>query len=78
MNIYELICEIDSSKTDHHWDNLPYSFNQSNRAKLEDAFDIEVFDLVRKAYGITIIYRSDRRKDDAKLEYRIYSEACER
>ena len=74
MNIYELICEIDSSKTDHHWDNLPYSFNQSNRAKLEDAFDIEVFDLVRKAYGITIIYRSDRRKDDAKLEYRIYSE----
>ena len=74
MNIYELICEIDSSKTDHHWDNLPYSFNQSNRAKLEDAFDIEVFDLVRKAYGITIIYRSDRRKDDAKLEYRIYGE----
>ena len=70
MNLYELISEIGSSRPDHHWDNLPYSFKQSNRAKLEDAYDIEVFDLIKKAYEITIIYRSDRRKDDEKLEYR--------
>ena len=70
MNFYELISEIDSSRLDQHWDNLPYSFNQSNRAKLEDTFDIKVFDLVSKAYEITIIYRSDQRKGDAKLEYR--------
>ena len=70
MNFYELISEIESSRPDHHWDNLPYSFNQLNRTKLEDAFDIELFDLVRKAYGITIIYRSDQREGDAKLEYR--------
>ena len=62
MNFYELISEIDSSRLDQHWDNLPYSFNQSNRAKLEDTFDIKVFDLVSKAYEITIIYRSDQRK----------------
>ena len=74
MNFYELISEINSSRPDHHWDNLPYSINQSNRAKLEDAFDLEVFDLIRKAYGITIIYRSDRRKDDAKLDYRKYGD----
>ena len=74
MNLYELISKIDSSKPDHHWDNLPYSFNQSNRAKLEDAFDLEVFDLIRKAYGITIIYRSDQGVGDTKLEYRKYGD----
>lgn len=74
MNFYELISEIESSRPDHHWDNLPYSFNQLNRTKLEDAFDIELFDLVRKAYGITIIYRSDQREGDAKLEYRKYGD----
>lgn len=74
MNFYELISEIDSSRMDHSLDNLPYSMNQSNRAKLEDAFDLEVFDLLRKAYGITIIYRSDRRDEDGKLEYRTYGE----
>lgn len=70
MSIYELISEIYSSNPDHRWDNLLYSFNLANRVKLEDAFDIEVFDLFRKAYGITIIYRSDRNEDDAKIEYR--------
>ena len=74
MNFYELISEIESSRLDHHWDNLPYSFTQSNRAKLEDAFDIEVFDLIGKAYGISIVYRSDRGEDDAKLEYRKYGD----
>ena len=69
MNFYELVNEIDSSKLDH-WDNLPYSFNQSNRAKLENAFDTQIFDLVKKAYGITIIYRYDQRNDDEKSEYR--------
>lgn len=69
MNLYELISEIDSSRLDHHWDNLPYSFNQSNRAKLEDTFDLEAFDLFMKAYGITIIYKSDQREGDTKLEY---------
>ena len=74
MNLYELISEIDSSRLDHHWDNLPYSFNQSNRAKLEDAFDLEVFDLFMKAYRITIIYKSDRRECDTKLEYQKYGD----
>ena len=74
MNIYELISEIDSARLDHRWDNLPYSFNQSNRAKLEDAFDLNVFDLIRKAYGITVIYRSDRREGDRRLEYRKYGD----
>ena len=48
--------------------------NQSNRAKLEDAFDLEVFDLIKRAYGISIIFRSDRRDGDEKLEYRTYGE----
>ena len=66
VDFYELVREINSSRLDHHWDDLPYSFNQLNRAKLENAFDLEVFDLVMKAYGITIIYRSDRRDSDTK------------
>ena len=72
MNFYELVGEISSLSQDDHWDHLPYSFNQSNRAKLKDEFDLEVFDLVMKAYGITIIYRSNRRDGDTKLEYRKY------
>lgn len=72
VDIYELVSEIESSRLDHHFDNLPYSFNQSNRTKLKDASDLEVFDLVRKVYEITIIYRSDRSDGDAKLEYRKY------
>lgn len=74
MDFYELISEIDSSRLDYHWDNLSYSFNQLNRAKLEDAFDIEVFDLVRKAYQIRIIYKSEQRKGDARLEYQKYGD----
>lgn len=74
MDFYELVREINSSRLDHHWDDLPYSFNQLNRAKLENAFDLEVFDLVMKAYGITIIYRSDRRDSDTKKEYRKYGD----
>lgn len=74
MNIYELVSEIESSRLDHHWDNLPYSFNQLNRSKLEDVFDLEVFDLVMKAYGIKIIYRLDQRDSATKLEYRKYGD----
>lgn len=74
MNIYELISEITSLSVGHHLDNLPYSFNQSNRAKLKEAFDLEVFDLIGKAYGITIIYRSNRGESDAKLEFRKHDE----
>jgi len=74
VDFYELVREINSSRLDHHWDDLPYSFNQLNRAKLENAFDLEVFDLVMKAYGITIIYRSDRRDSDTKKEYRKYGD----
>ncbi len=72
MNIYEYISEIDSSKFNHYRDNLPYSFNQMNRSKMETAFDLEVFDLFMKAYEITIIYKSDQRDSDTKLEYRKY------
>lgn len=74
MNLYELISEIDSSRSDKQWDNLPYSFNQLNRDKLEDTLDLEVFDLIKRAYGISIIFRSDRRDGDEKLEYRTYGE----
>ena len=45
-----------------------------NRDKLEDALDLEVFDLIKRAYGISIIFRSDRRDGDEKLEYRTYGE----
>lgn len=69
MNIYELVSEIESSRLDPHWDNLPYSFNQSNRAKLEDTYSLEVFELFMKAYKIRIIYRSDRRDSGTKLDY---------
>ena len=74
MDFYELVREINLSRLDHHWDDLPYSFNQLNRAKLENAFDLEVFDLVMKAYGITIIYRSDRSDSDTKKEYQKYGD----
>lgn len=70
MNIYEFVRGIESSSLEHHWDNFPFSFDQSNRAKLMDDFDKEVFDLFAKAYKITIIYQSDRMKCNDKLEYR--------
>lgn len=72
MYFYELVKEINSSRLDHFTDSLPYSFDKLNRAKLENAFDLEVFDLVMKSYRVTIIYRSDRRKGDTKSEYRKY------
>lgn len=72
MNIYELFSEIESSQLIDHLDNLPYSFNQSNRAKLEDTIDLEIFDLVMKAYDISIIYRNSQRDTKSKLEYRKY------
>lgn len=70
MNFYELVNEIDSSRTDH-FDNLPYSFTQSNRDKLGECFDLEVFDLVMTTYRISIVYRSDQRKGGSDLDYRI-------
>ena len=70
MNIYELVGEIESSRLDNHSDNLQYSLSCCNRAKLTDAVDIEVFDLITKAYKITIIYRSEQRDRDTKIEYR--------
>ncbi|SET16104.1 protein of unknown function [[Clostridium] aminophilum] len=69
MNIYELINEIYSSSIEQHWDNLPDAFYSWNREKLEDGFDLEVFDLAKRAYEIRIIYRSDRRDCDTKQEY---------
>lgn len=74
MKFYELVNEIESSSIDQHWDNLPYSFNQSNRAKLEDDFDLEVFDLVMKAYEIEINFNSDRSHLDEKIEFRKYGD----
>ncbi len=74
MNFYELVNEINSLSQVEHWDILPYSFNQSNRAKLKDEFDLDVFDLVMKAYEVTIIYRSDQRGTDTRLEYRKYGD----
>lgn len=74
MDIYDLINELNSIKEEHYWDNLPYSFNQSNRARLKDEFDIEVFDLAKKAYEITILYTSDRNGQDPKSEYRKYGD----
>ena len=74
MNFYELISEIYSSRLDYHWDNLPHSFNQSNRSKLKNVFDLEIFDIVKKTYRLAIIYRSDRTDSDANNEYRINSD----
>ena len=75
MNIYELIDEIIASKQERKWDNLPYSFNLSNRAKLEEESDIEIFDIIEKAYKIKIIYRSNRRDVDQKTEYRKHDDS---
>ena len=75
MNFYELIDEIVALRQECHWDNLPHSFNLSSRAKLKEPFDLEVFDIVEKAYRIEIIYRSDRRDVDEKKEYRKYGDS---
>lgn len=69
VNIYELFTEIGSKSLQEHFDNFPYSFSKSNRNKLEDAFDIKVFDLVMKAYKIRINYHSYRTDDNTKSEY---------
>ena len=69
MNIYALFTEIGSISLQEHFDKFPYSFSQFNRNKLEDAFDIEVFDLVMKAYRIRINYPSYRTDDNTKSEY---------
>lgn len=69
VNIYELISEVNASSLENKIDNLKYSFNQSNRAKLEDSRDLEVFDLLGRIYGINIIYRYDRRDGDKKIDY---------
>ncbi len=70
LGIYELISEIDSIRLNDHWDNLPHSFNQSNRAKLGSEIDLIVFDLIAKTYKITIIYKSDRNDNNLETEYR--------
>ena len=70
MDIYELVSDIESSKLSHHWDNLPYSFNQLNRTRLEDPFDLKVFDLFMKAYDIEIIYKEDQRDRKSNSDYR--------
>ncbi|ETP70925.1 hypothetical protein UYO_3135, partial [Lachnospiraceae bacterium JC7] len=75
MNFYELVDEIIASNLECHWDNLPYSFNQSNRAKLKETFDLEAFDVVEKAYTIKIRFSSDRSDDDEKKEYRKYGDS---
>lgn len=69
MNIYTLLTEIGSKSLQEHFDDFPYSFTQSNRDKLENAFDKKVFDLVMKAYRIRINYHSYRTDDNAKSEY---------
>ena len=68
MDIYELVNEMDVSKHNHHWINLYYSFNSLNRSKLEDAYDLEVFDLIAKTYGVYISYRSRRGDGGVKKE----------
>lgn len=74
MNIYEYFSEIESSSLKENWDRFPDSFNQTERAKLDDAFDLEVFDLVMKAYEIEIIYRLDQRDSITKAEYVKYGD----
>ena len=70
MNIFEFVGEIELLGREHHWDYLPFSFTQSNRAKLNDSYDIEVFDLFMKSYEIEIIFNSDRRDNNVKSEYK--------
>ena len=50
--------------------NLWLSFDQSNRDKLEETYDLEVFDLLKKVYEVSIIYISDQRDSNIKMDYR--------
>ena len=43
MNIYDLVNEIESAQLDYHWDNYSYYFNLTNRAKLDDRSDLDIF-----------------------------------
>ena len=72
MNIYDLVNEIESAQLDYHWDSFPYYFNQTNRAKLDDCSDLDIFNLFMKAYSIDIIYIEDQRNQNSNLEYRKY------
>lgn len=72
MNIYDLVNEIESAQLDYHWDNYSYYFNLTNRAKLDDRSDLDIFELFMKAFSIKIIYREDQRNQISNLEYRKY------
>ena len=72
MNIYDLVNEIESAQLDYHWDNFSYYFNQTNRTKLDDRSDLDIFELFMKAFSIKIIYREDQRNQMSNLEYRKY------
>ena len=72
MNIYDLVNEIESAQLDYHWDNFSYYFNQTNRTKLDDRSDLDIFELFMKAFSIKIIYREDQRNQISNLEYRKY------
>ena len=69
MNIYELINEMESQRN-YCLKNLWLSFDQSNRDKLEETYDLEVFDLLKKVYEVSIIYISDQRDSNIKMDYR--------
>lgn len=68
MNIYDLLNETEESQSEHYFDSFTHFFNQSNRNKLMDPSDLEIFDLFTTAYRIRIFYRSNQRD---KLEYQI-------
>lgn len=69
MDIYELIREIKASKENYHLDCFPQSFHKLNRDKLENSFDLKVFDLFEKAYKIDIIYRHNEIDNGRNIEY---------
>ncbi len=74
MDFYELVSDIESSRSNQHRDILTYSFNQSNRNKLEDSFDLKIYDIVSKTYRIAINYKTKRADNEAKLEYHQYGD----
>ena len=49
MDFYELVNEINFLRQNQSLDIFSYSFNHSNRVNLVDSFDVEMFNLVKKA-----------------------------
>lgn len=66
MDFYELVNEINFLRQNQSLDIFSDSFNHSNRVNLVDSFDVEMFNLVKKAYDTIIVYLFDLKKENDK------------